>query len=332
MAICAGRPWHRLLVRHAEAAGAGFDVVAQVVGIRKPEVAMALATEQSGVGQGLILPGGGVEIGRFFGIVRIMARGAGNPRPLGGVGANRIGAELPICGGEEITKSLASGHSPVGQDGGGSVAGDAIFACSYVCWGLAGVRLAEFSGHVGLGLGVTAIGPGIVEQVVRVRELQVPMTLPAQDAYVSYGEVLPRLRAEQRKRRHSVRVIARHIMAGYALQVRPKCVVRRCRVSGEQAVARCEKEAEGLAFGHSSIRENSRRRVTGDAVLSGDHRGWGLSRVRLAEFNGYVRLGVGMDAATPLRVEVAVTISALSGAVLRQRENQDADEEPALLK
>ena len=111
MAIRAGRPGHRLLVCDADATSAGFDVVTQVVGVGKTEIAMALTTEQSRVSQDLILPGGRVEIGRFLGIVWVMTCGARDTRPLGEVGASRVGAELSIGRSEKITQGLACRHS-----------------------------------------------------------------------------------------------------------------------------------------------------------------------------------------------------------------------------
>src|SRR3974390_198418 len=61
--IRAGHTRHSLLVRHAHATGTGEDVVAEVISIGKPKVAMTLATELGRVGHGLILCSGGIEIG-----------------------------------------------------------------------------------------------------------------------------------------------------------------------------------------------------------------------------------------------------------------------------
>jgi len=212
------------------------------------------------------------------------------------------------------------------------VARDTILSCRHRGWGLPRVRLAEFGGHVSLGPGVAAIGPGIENEMIGVGELEVSMTLSAQGARVCHWHILPHLRAEQRKFGHRVGMIARHIMAGPTLQVWPKRTVRRRGVSGEQAVAGAEKITQGLAFGHSPLREHRRRSVAGDAVLCSDHGSRGLARVGLAKFGRHVSLGIGMDASAPLSADIAMTIGALSGAVLGQRENQKADKEGALLE
>jgi len=233
VAIGAGDTRHGLGVGDADATSSGDDVVAEMIGMGKTQVAMALSAELGRVRHDLILCRGGIEIGGGARVMGIVTSSAGHMRPGVGVRGGGAGGEKSVAGGEKVAQGSRLTHAAVGQHGSRGMTRDAVFALGDGGRSLARVRAAQFAGDRGLGVGMFAGRPGVVNQVISVGEAQIPMALSAELALVVHESVLGRPRVEGREAGRIVHVVRGHVMASGAGHMRPGGGVRGGGVGGE---------------------------------------------------------------------------------------------------